>query len=901
MQLLLSFLLSFIVLLTSTASWSQSPSTHFDVRRYDAKYLEHLITAGIDSVRNLHDCDPLVNDSILYIAAGDQAQYIFEKQRLSHFQQGNKQKRTPQKRAEFYGAQGYQVGENVARVSANAKPVNPSRQQRNTYGSVADALVNGWVNSPGHFQNIITKDYQITGLAITVDTANNNIYACQKFAQVAMRYHFEEDEAFFPYSDYSPPPKVTSFDAVPNQLLENYDYPHKLGHDQLEKCADCPDKYEESPDISLKYDERKGYILRVENAAYVQKIIRNRWDGFAVEVVTYDDYACGNSAYYEKPSRRNGQLRTNGMILEPKYRKAVLRGFKKRKLKKDLTFFPYIFRKDSVNFFRRFGQYNVDKYASEYFEIGLGRLPKNAGRIINSNLLIIKDRQICDVHFFTQYCGDLFEAYQPTAFIPYRSDVNEYGFVPVKDKVDFTVPFQQGEVNFDEKRILQPLQRLSEYDFVIDSVFITAYSSIEGSQSINDRLQLERASNIAQIFQGLQSDSIARRIETAVNFKDFRKSVATDRDLYGALRQNNASLKKEVDSQPQQFSEHLDASRKGHIKVYFHVIPNLKSLDYYIVSEWERLQREIKRKLRKSEGIKHDVNQLNELYQYAHRMVEDDYLDASIFAALPFPGVGYNHPKLAQLYVLFGSEYPEVFEVFDDWNQDSTMITNQLVAAKKVDLFPAFRYHKLRVLTRRFRAGERYDEKTLNQLLITARELQNYYDWNGEARRNIARANFNLNMFVLNQDYASDPASSQKNAVVALSQVHSFYEQNDMLTDTIAFRLAKMATYYQNPGIGVNIAFPFMYKHHDITGFIHEASYTHPSAPHSEDYYNRLIRDSDRLPVKTWCNMFLKPCGIPFQAFDHEQLREIYCERCLGKNDFLNAIYDGSYKELIAK
>ena len=901
MQLLFSLLLAISFLLSALASWSQSPSSHFDVRHYDAKYLEHLIKEGVDSVRRAHECKPLVNDSILYVAAKDQAHYMTEKQRLTHFRQEIKHKGTPQKRAEFYGANGYSVGENVAQVSAHIGSNDRSEKQENSYGAVASALVEGWVNSPGHFKNIITKDYQITGVAIAVDTSKNNVYACQKFAKVAMRHHFEENRAFFPHSDYSAPPKVSSFDEVPDDILEDYNYPHNLRHDELEKCADCPDKYEESPDISLNYDERKGFVLRVENAEYVQKIIRNRWDGFAVEVVAYDDYACGNSAYYEKPSRRNGQLRTNGIILKPKYRKSVLRGFKKRELQKDLTFFSYIFRKDSVSFFKRFGQYKVDKYASEYFEINLGRLPRNVGRIVNSNLLIIKDHQICDVHYFTQYCGDLFESYRPTAFIPYQSDVDKYGFHPVKDNVDFTVPFQQGEVTFDAERILSPLQRLSEYDFIIDSVHIKAYSSIEGSQKINNRLQLERASNIARIFQGVQSDSIHRKIETDINFKDFRKSLAADRDLQGVLRQNNSALKKEVDRQPQKFSKHLDASRKGRVKVFFHVIPNLKSLDYYIISEWERLGDVIKRKMRLSQGVKGEADQLNELYKYAHWVVENNHVDASIFSSLSFPNIGYSHTELSQLYVLFGSEWPGVFDVFSDWSQDSTMITDQMIAAQKVQLLPAFRYHKLRVLTKRFRSGGRYEEKTLEQLLRTARDLKHYYDWNEKVKRNVDKANFNLNMFVLNHDYVSEQASSQKNAVIALSQVHSFYVEHGLLTDTIAFRLAKMATYYQNPGIGVNIAFPFMYEHNDITGFIHEASYTHPSAPQSDTYYTRLIKDGDRLPDKTWCNMFLKPCGIPFQAFDHEQLRKTYCQRCIGKNNFLNAIYDGEYEGLSVK
>lgn len=503
---LYTYMLLIVTLCISSKLNAQSPSTFFDAQNPNIKYLEHLIKAGIDDVRKDHDLTSLANDSILYLASKDHAAFLQAFGRLSHKQVNNRPKFTPQLRAEFYGAVNYHVGENIASVPYGTKVDMKSGNQisTNTYGGIAAAFVEGWVNSPGHYQNIITPEYEITGVSIAIDTDKGTVYACQKFAHVDLRFIFEENQTLFPYSNYSPPPAASSFEGISNTLIPKYKYPYKLRHDKLEKCAECPNKQEEAPDISLTYDARKGFVLRVENSAFVQKLIRNKYDGFAVELVDYNDYACGNSAYYEKPSRRNGQIRLNGMLLEPKYRDDLLRGYKKRKKVKDMRFMNYIFRRDSVNFFKRFGQYKTDKYTSEYFEINLGKMPKNAPFLNNHNLIVIKDKQICDVYYFTSYCGDLYEEYKETAFIPYQYDDFNYGFTLSTDSIRFSVPFKQGEYDFNSKEILAHISSLSEYDFFIDSVNIQAYSSIEGDSTINANLQVKKEKELQPYFKAFK-------------------------------------------------------------------------------------------------------------------------------------------------------------------------------------------------------------------------------------------------------------------------------------------------------------------------------------------------------------------------------------------------------------
>lgn len=866
-------------------SWSQSPTTYFDENKPNVKYLEHLIKKGIDEVRVEKGLNPLVNDSILYLASADHAQFLKQYGRLSHYQSQNKEKRTPQLRAELYGAVNYNVGENVASISYGASS--------ETYGSIAKSFVTNWVNSPGHYQNIITPDYEITGVSVSLHNEKKAIFACQKFAKVDFRFVFEESSTFFPYSNYAPPQQINSFDEVPQGLIPKYKYPYKLRHDKLEVCASCPDKHKESPDISLAYDERKGFVLRVENSAYVNKLIRNKWDGFAVELVDYEDYACGSPFYYEKPSRRNGQLRLNGMLLEPKFRKDLERGFRKRKANKEVKFFPYIFRKDSVKFFKRFGQYRLDKYTSEYFEIRLGKPPRNSPRFFNHNLIVIKDKQICDVYYFTDYCGEVYEEYKSTDFIPFQPDTVDYLFQISPDQLSFSIPFQQGRYNFEKETVLKNISTLSEYDFIIDSVKIKAFSSVEGDSAINAQLQIKRGENIADIFQGIQEKEIEKSISTAINWTDFRRAIRRNHETRPLSQLNNKELLKEVNRNSTQLEPQLAASRKGDVMVYFHVIPNLKSLKYYIKKEFIRLNEDILQKHKSRINYESELNSMADLYKYVYAMIQKDYLQPDIFLAMEPPSVMELNPRLVQYYLLFGKEYPEVFSTFDNYEENSSYYLKNYKNSTKIDFIPEFNYWMLKMISEELIERKKLTQQQLEVLKPRAIQLKSYYEDFEMAKKNIDKVNFNLNMLALNHHFNSNPEGEQKNAIMALSQVHQYYVENELLNDSLMLHLARMAIFYQNPELALNMVMPFHNTNDEIRAFVNEVAYQHKTTPFSEVYYQKLIDDSKILPPEIWCNMFIKPCGIPFQVFDHEALRKLYCSQCKGKNDYLNGIYYG--------
>ena len=161
--------------------------------------MEQLIKNGIDSVRKAHNLKIVASDSILYVAATDHSTYLIENKTTGHYQNKNKDKRSPQQRADYYGAKNYLVGENVAKtyVHKNIRDKKGNISINHTYRQTANQFVKLWVESPRHFDNLLQPNYEITGVSVSLDTVKGEIKAVQKFAEVQFIYSFEESKTLF--------------------------------------------------------------------------------------------------------------------------------------------------------------------------------------------------------------------------------------------------------------------------------------------------------------------------------------------------------------------------------------------------------------------------------------------------------------------------------------------------------------------------------------------------------------------------------------------------------------------------------------------------------------------------------------------------------------------------------
>jgi len=162
-----------------------------DSDNFDVGLMEYFVKIKIDSVRKAHGLNALQNDSLLYMAALDQAKYQRGKKELTHFQ-ANRRKKTLKDRLDYYGFPFTAAAENLARgyvlVPIYASGSRTKTLIVETYEQAAYQMVDGWVHSKGHYTNIITPGYRFTGVAMVFDKAKKEVNGAQVFADAPENY-----------------------------------------------------------------------------------------------------------------------------------------------------------------------------------------------------------------------------------------------------------------------------------------------------------------------------------------------------------------------------------------------------------------------------------------------------------------------------------------------------------------------------------------------------------------------------------------------------------------------------------------------------------------------------------------------------------------------------------------
>jgi uncharacterized protein YkwD len=282
----MKFIFCFFIItsLFSITTKAQTASSTLEVGNLSEALLESLILKKINAHRQEKTLGTFQNDAALAKAAANHSSYQGSVKKLTH-EQNNVDLKTPSLRVAKFGGNFNLVGENVALVSLNSG---------NTYATIAEDFFQAWMNSPPHYQNIITPDYKYSGIRFRFGkdpkTKQPIIYATHVFAGLKARF----------FSKVTP----TNHGIAPFNSSCDY-YQNSTG------IAEVLANF-----VIVKKD---SVYLHYHNLKHIEQyFLTGNNDGFAIDLVERNQFPCDN------PNLTSAVGAYQGVPLPPKYREELL-------------------------------------------------------------------------------------------------------------------------------------------------------------------------------------------------------------------------------------------------------------------------------------------------------------------------------------------------------------------------------------------------------------------------------------------------------------------------------------------------------------------------------------------------------------------------------------------------
>ncbi len=371
-------------------------------------------------------------------------------------------------------AGGTQKGEEVAMLA----PVSKGRDNYRT-DQVAKVIWTRWENNKKDKEILLKAQYMLIGIKCVMDKDNKKVLATAVFGG---------------YDSFNTGAKMKKELAVPFNTKSK-----KLLTPDVKSCKNC-DKWKNYDLLQkgLKVENGKIY-LEYANLKDLKRLLKKTKDGLAVDVV--------QRAQYEKADYNivDNNLQNKGIMGKVIAKDAI---FSKNLIKPD----PKAKKKVKINKLKvEMGKFN----------------PKITGPY-ELNLIVIQDGHVCRTvtrSYLEQ--GDQ-ESNTPIGLLPADESTGlKPAFEPRSESsiLNFTIPFEKNKSEFKAEDIKPFINALNEPDFMIDGLYIYAYSSIEGDAAANAKLQRKRAESVTKVLQSFQQNKITPTIETKDSWNLFEMEM----------------------------------------------------------------------------------------------------------------------------------------------------------------------------------------------------------------------------------------------------------------------------------------------------------------------------------------------------------------------------------------
>jgi hypothetical protein len=861
-------------------SHSQRNSDNLIPNSVNARYLEHLIKTGIDSIRIQHGLTCVFYDTVLYAAAKRHVHYLDSTRQQQHDEAEMPKWKDVTNRVAYYGGDYiYRPAELIARTYV-AKPLKDSRNKpyvNVTYQDVCNDLIGTWLKSKKYKALILNPWFDVTGIAITISPARKEVKAVVILSEKLFVYTFNESETHFPYRTDCNQPTPVSFNRDIKSKFQLPQYEMKRPSDSLKDCGNCNTVIDTAWYRDELVVKNQKVTLLSWNTIMIKELLKEKGIRFAVEVIPWTPFDCDNPDYYSIPSRRAKTSLNNGYILEPVKRRALKKGFKGTSFKA----------------LKKTGQQTGS------FEIKLGVMPDTLHPdYYELNLLILKGKKLCRVMHISRYPGNPIKSIYK---INYLTDVKQY-YLNLSEKtrtLKFTVPFETGKSDYNKKDI-QPLIDSLHYDgFVIENVQVKAFSSLEGDSVINTQLQQKRGNAILKVLTERQKQPFSSKLSTHGSMNQFRKQITENKELSELYGLTNTDLLKQINANPSKFEEFLKVQRRAEITMSVRIKVEQKNLGSYLLGEFYRMRDSVNFELQRSGTITKIasvyLDSMTYVQGFAYNRILDRTIDTIWLERMELP----VHPDFSKVikdhfwYMLSLSETR-----MDDPAWEKSFYTRLTHLDKKGITSFQMRFDMCNYLVKSA-AGS----KTLKSLDPRTLDLAESLKSTEEILMKTKAEALWVNALIIQAlALASNERRTLKDDEIMRQSCQKLctHFSNQAFNDSLVTVVADFIAFCKQEDLAFQLIesrSKLSAPYPPLLAMYHKLKYEHIEEKQNIDYFEEVINSWIKMDANTWCSMFSGPGNISFQAFDYIPLRNFFCEKCNGhprlikSSDFQNLIF----------
>ena len=592
-------------------------------------------------------------------------------------------------------------------------------------------------------------------------------------------------------------------------------------------CSSCQCLIREMPPevlFGLHIHADGDIYFSMNNTVWFNKIFKSNSYGVSVDLVSKDRYSCS------KKNTENNVGVPKGTMLQPVYKTEMVK--------------------------------MSDELMEGAVYVKIGKVPKNLiNKELEANLVIVNGNYICYYSNFVNIDRTAWHLLPMGLFtdslIQYNSagNVDTADFFTFSKKIKVEIPFEKASANFNSNYLKKFYDSLELSKYSIRKIEVRAYSSVEGSEKLNNELMSRRADTIIQALKKYQPGLQRISALTAENWLEFFQDIEDSK--FSKLHDlSKLQIKQKLTDKAllNQIEPVLSKHRKAVITMYLeYKTAGATEADSTIISAFKKAV--IARDFSKASAVQKEIVE----------RILDNRLPLAYMSRLEVPQTKefsslLNDREVYKYLLKATSEYDALdnFKQLKHLDPGNGRINYNICALQ----FFMWQY-----------GGDTLIKKSLLKDISALPKL-------GIDTILVKRMTINYHILKCEEDmrvYNYDAKDS------SLDIIHSMFEELN-LNDQDLYSLAKYYAYYARYDWAQECIEPRVSKidaSEDLIFYYINLLFFSPSDFDSEEF-EKAILNAIALNNKRFCNFFLPndKGGAGMQLLEYDELKAKYCESC---------------------